>query len=95
MSSARMPSAPISATNAGATRLRRKRSQSDPMRLYDGLPPALRGWLAGAALPWSPSSCRRIWFKALKEGADEAEALARLARAEARALAKDSAFPPL
>ncbi|NCV48782.1 MAG: hypothetical protein EBW46_03595 [Rhodobacterales bacterium] len=38
--------------NLGETKLRKRRSQSDPMRDFDRLPKLLRDWLNGAALPW-------------------------------------------
>ena len=40
---------------------------TNPMSAYDRLPPDLRTWLAGAALPWSAASVLRIWQRALKE----------------------------
>ena len=42
----------------------RKRTMAD----YDALPPALRDWLAGARLQWSPASARRAWRKGLWKG---------------------------
>lgn len=38
----------------------RRRARQNPMRDFDALPPELRKWLHGAALPWSPRSVRRI-----------------------------------
>ncbi|MCK0168809.1 DUF6525 family protein [Jannaschia sp. S6380] len=35
------------------------------MAEYDALPPALRAWLAGARLQWSPGSARRAWRRAM------------------------------
>jgi hypothetical protein len=52
--------------------LRGRRRQGDVMQAYDTLAPALRNWLATAALPWSPASARRIWRKA--GGAKDPEA---------------------
>lgn len=77
-------------TNLGATSMRRRRRSSDPMRDYDTLPAHLRQWLAQAALPWSPASCRRIWRAAHAEGASIEDVLARLDRAERRAMSKDN-----
>nr|WP_256368339.1 DUF6525 family protein [Mangrovicoccus sp. HB161399] len=71
----------------GETGLRRRRRQGDPMRDYDALPAPVRKWLAGAARPWSPASCRRIWARHRKHGI--AAVLARLDRAEMSALARD------
>ncbi|MBR9864795.1 MAG: hypothetical protein GYB24_15255 [Rhodobacteraceae bacterium] len=75
--------------NLGATTLRRRRRTVDPMAAYDALPPALRRWIAGAALTWSPASCRRVWMAARAKGASDTEALARLDRAEQNTLARD------
>ena len=36
------------------------------MAEYDALPPALRRWLAGACLQWSPASARRAWRGAMR-----------------------------
>lgn len=60
---------------------------------YDRLPAFLRQWLSRAALPWSPASCRRIWRAAEAEGASAADVLARLDRAERRAMRKDRQEP--
>ena len=78
------------AANRGTTRLRLKRRATDPMHVYDSLPPTLRGWLAQAVLPWSPASCRAIWLKARAEGASEADVLDRLDRAERASLQRDA-----
>ena len=75
-------------TNLGDTSLRRRRCAGDPMREFDRLPPCLRQWLTQAALPWSPASCRRIWRAARAEGASVADVLARLDRAERKAMSK-------
>lgn len=72
--------------NRGAVAIKRRRRRGDPMQMYDGLPAPLRRWMAGAALPWSPVSCLKIWRAA---GSAE-EALARLERAERAMLAQES-----
>ena len=54
--------------NLGATTLKKQRRAADPMMTYDLLPEPLRSWLAEAALPWSPKSCKRIWDKARTNG---------------------------
>lgn len=77
------------ASNLGATRQRRRRRNSDPMRAYDALPAPLRRWMAEAALPWSPTSCRRIWVRARERGENIEDVLDRLSRAEAACLARD------
>ncbi|MDP2085927.1 MAG: DUF6525 family protein [Gemmobacter sp.] len=71
------------------TRLPRR--AAGPMSAYDRLPPALRRWLAQAALPWSAASALRLWQRALRDTGSEAAALSRLAAAEARLLARDAA----
>lgn len=75
--------------NLGQSSLRRKRRNSDPMATYDRLPAPLRQWLSEAALPWSPTSARRIWVKAKAKGLTAEEALLTLSQAEARTLARD------
>ena len=72
--------------NLGDTGLPRRRRARDPMRDFDALPPVLRRWLAQAALPWSPASCRRIWARVRATGGCEAEAIARLDAAQAAML---------
>ncbi|CUH85147.1 DUF6525 family protein [Thalassovita mediterranea] len=77
-----------SKNNLGQTGLSRRARRGDPMRDFDTLPAPLRAWVREAVLPWSPQSCRRIWTRAIAKGASEAEALARLDRAEAATLAR-------
>lgn len=73
-----------------ATSLKRK-TRSRPMDRYDRLPPELRLWLAGAALPWSPCSVRRLWARLAREcGGDPQAIRLRLDMAEARMLARDA-----
>lgn len=72
-----------------------RRRGRDPMRAYDALPPPLRRWLAQAALPWSPASCRRVWQKARARGEPLEAVLARLDRAERATLARDPLASPL
>lgn len=70
------------ASNLGATSLRRRVRAEDPMRAFDALPPPLRRWLAEAAMPWSPASCRRLWRRARAQGESVEAILARLDRAQ-------------
>jgi hypothetical protein len=79
--------------NLGATSLHRKRRARDPMRSYDALPEPLRHWLSQAALPWSPTSVRRIWKRATASGLNTQDALLVLSRAEERTLARDRHSP--
>jgi len=75
--------------NLGQSSLRRRRRSTDPMNAFDGLPAPLRQWMAQAALPWSPSSVRRIWSKSRAKGLSPEETLKSLNQAEARTLARD------
>lgn len=75
--------------NLGATTIRMKARQADPMRAYDALPPELRMWVSQAALPWSPASCLKLWRKALRQTGCPKAALTRLSQAEAAMLARD------
>lgn len=76
-------------SNLGATTLVRRRRNVDPMAAYDALPPILRRWLAEAALPWSPVSCRRIWRAARARGYCDAKVIECLDRAEQKTLSRD------
>lgn len=75
--------------NLGDTSLRRRRRSVDPMCTYDALPVPLRHWLSQAALPWSPTSARKIWKRAQAKGLCADDALALLRRAETQTLARD------
>ena len=75
--------------NLGQSSLRRKRRSGDPMPAYGGLPALLRQWLSAAALPWSPTSARRLWFKLRSKGLTQEEMVASLSEVEARTLARD------
>ncbi|WP_316015011.1 DUF6525 family protein [Roseobacter sp. HKCCA0434] len=74
--------------NLGKIALRKRRRTVCPMASYDALPAPLRKWLATAALPWSPASCRAIWQRSRATGEPLETTLARLDRAEERALAR-------
>ena len=52
--------------NLGQTKLKKKRAKCDPMHEFDRLPPLLRRWVRNAVMPWSPTSVRRLYLKALK-----------------------------
>lgn len=81
--------------NLGATAQRIRRRSGDPMAGFDALPPPLRRWLAEAALPWSPVSCRRLWMRRRQAGASVEEVLAALDRAERRALERETGNPAI
>ena len=76
--------------NRGATSLRSRRRSGDPMHTYDTLPVPLRQWLAQAALPWSPTSAKKIWSRARQTGLSIDDALASLSRSETQTLARDA-----
>lgn len=76
--------------NLGTTTLRRRRRNADPMRDFDGLPAELRGWLATAALPWSPRSARRAFTAALARAETPEGALRELDRLQHRKILRDS-----
>lgn len=64
------------------------RERRRAMAEFDTLPPALRGWLAGARLQWSPISARRAWRTALiRSFGRNRAALARMDALEERILA--------
>jgi hypothetical protein len=72
------------------TRLRQRGSAAG-LAAYDALPAPLRQWLADAALPWSATSARRVWQRAIKASkGDLTAARAALDRAEARLLSRDA-----
>jgi len=77
--------------NQGRTSLRRRRHTADPMAEYDRLPRELREWLASAVLPWSATSARKAWVKALSKTNDPLRALDELDLLEAKLIAKDAA----
>ena len=78
--------------NLGSTKLRKRRRATDPMTAYDALPPPLRCWLAAAALPWSPQSCKRIWDKARSKGLSVDDAITLLTTTEQKTLSRDMVF---
>ncbi|MCA0873077.1 DUF6525 family protein [Seohaeicola saemankumensis] len=77
------------ATNRGATSLKLRRRNEDPMQTYDALPAPIRRWLSQAALPWSPASCRKILRRGRARGEGLDQILARLERAQQATLARD------
>lgn len=76
--------------NRGATSLKLKRRNEDPMREFDRLPAELRAWLAAAILPWRPRSVRRAFDRALARTQDRTSALKELDRLQAQLVAKDA-----
>ncbi len=78
--------------NLGQTKLRKKRSQSDPMRDFDRLPKLLRDWLNSAALPWRPKSVYRAYNKALRQTGNSKLALEKLEKLQQQKLSVDQNF---
>ena len=78
--------------NLGQTKLRKKRSQSDPMRDFDRLPKLLRDWLNSAALPWRPKSVQRAYNKALRQTGNSKLALEKLEKLQQQKLSVDQNF---
>ena len=77
--------------NRNLTSPRARWRKTNPMAAHDRLPPDLRAWAAGAALPWSAASLLRIWQRALRDTGCPEQAITRLSRAEAKTLARDAA----
>ncbi|MEM7212634.1 MAG: DUF6525 family protein [Pseudomonadota bacterium] len=75
--------------NLGATTLKRRRRNANPMREFDDLPAELRGWLASAILPWSPRSAARAFTSALARTKDPEAAISELDRLQHLKIARD------
>ena len=60
------------------------------MAAHDELPAPLRAWATQAALPWSATSLRKLWTRALRETGCAEAALARLSAAERTTLRRES-----
>ncbi|WP_245298753.1 DUF6525 family protein [Pseudotabrizicola sediminis] len=63
---------------------------SNAMAAHDRLPAPLRAWAAEAALPWSATSLRKLWSRALQETSCPDAALARLSAAERASLRREA-----
>ncbi|SFS69089.1 hypothetical protein SAMN04488040_1623 [Sulfitobacter marinus] len=79
----------MTASNRGATSLRTRRRDENPMQAFNALPAPVRSWLSQAALPWSAASCRKILRQARARGESLDDVLARLDRAQQKTLARD------
>lgn len=77
--------------NLGTTSLKRSRRAARPMQEFDRLPPVLRAWVAGAALPWRAASVRAAYGRAFGRTGNADAALKELDRIEAALIAKDAA----
>ena len=78
--------------NRGKTSLKRKRSQSNPMRDYDRLPPELRVWVSEAILPWRAKSVKRAYDKALSRTGRADLAIQELDRLQDTLVALDAQY---
>ena len=78
--------------NLGSTALKRRRRATNPMMTHDTLPQPLRSWLAEAALPWSPKSCKRIWDKARTNGLSIDDTIVVLTKVERKTLSQDKHY---
>ena len=75
--------------NLGQTKLKKKRTKGDPMHEFDRLPPLLRRWVRDAVMPWSPTSVRRVYLKALKNTGNCSSALEELNKIQGKRLSKE------
>ena len=75
--------------NLGQTKLKKKRTKGDPMHEFDRLPPFLRSWVRDAVMPWSPTSVKRLYLKALKNTGNCSSALAELDKIQGKRLSKE------
>ena len=78
--------------NLGTISLKKKVSNGDRMEEFDRLPPYLRRWLRDADLPWSPSSVKRAYFKALRSTGDFSSAISELDIMQSRRLSKERPY---
>ena len=78
--------------NLGNTHLNKKTLKVGRMEEFDRLPPYLRRWLREAHLPWSPTSVKRVYFKALKTNGDYSTALAKLDLMQSDQLTKEQLY---
>jgi len=62
------------------------------MENFDCLAPYLQRWLGNAHLPWSPTSVKRVYFKALKTNGDYSTALAKLDLMQSDQLTKEQLY---
>tara|TARA_B100001063_G_scaffold62204_1_gene56283 strand:- start:475 stop:756 length:282 start_codon:yes stop_codon:yes gene_type:complete len=78
--------------NLGTAHFSKKTLIGDRMEEFDRLPPYLRRWLRDAHLPWSPTSVKRVYFKALKSTGDYSTALAELDVMQSDQLTKEQLY---
>ena len=78
--------------NLGNTHLNKKTLKGGRMEEFDRLPPYLRRWLREAHLPWSPTSVKRVYLKALKTTGDYSTALTKLDLMQSDQLTKEQLY---
>ena len=78
--------------NLGNTHLNKKTLKGGLMEEFDRLPPYLRRWLRDAHLPWSPTSVKRVFCKALKATGDYSSALTELDVMQSDQLTKEQLY---
>ena len=78
--------------NLGNTYFTKKTLKGDRMEEFDRLPPYLRRWLREAHLPWSPTSVKSVYFRALKTTGDYSTALAKLDLMQSDQLTKEQLY---
>ena len=75
--------------NLGATKLRKRRRTSDPMKEFDQMPKLLRDWLNTASLPWAPKSVHRAYNRNYRKNGDAKFALQHLEKLQEQRLSVD------
>jgi hypothetical protein len=78
--------------NLGKTLLKKKTAKGDRMEEFDRLPPNLRRWLRNADLPWSPTSVKRAYLKALRNSENCNIAIAELDKMQSKQLSKEQLY---
>ena len=78
--------------NLGKTLLKKKTAKGDRMKEFDRLHPYLRRWLRNADLPWSPTSVKRAYLKALRNLGNCNIAIAELDKMQSKQLSKERLY---
>ena len=78
--------------NLGKTLLKKKTAKGDRMKEFDRLPPYLRRWLRNADLPWSPTSVKRAYLKALRNSGNCNIAISELDKMQSKQLSKEQLY---
>ena len=78
--------------NLGKTLLKKKTAKGDRMKEFDRLPPYVRRLLRNADLPWSPTSVKRAYLKALRNSGNCNIAIAELDKMQSKQLSKERLY---